>query len=139
MDARAELVAQQADAKDAWAKYFMGWYYTHYALGIAAVILSTLVAAKPVHWGGSTYPILAWLLAVLTGLIALLKPDERGNRYRRAWSLLKQRIDSLPCQRQLHRRSRSGSLQPGRGHHPSDRSRAAQRSAKLIAAGAWRA
>ena len=46
----------------------------HYAIGIAALILSTLVASKPTWIGasGSGISLLAWLVAVFTGLLTFL-------------------------------------------------------------------
>jgi hypothetical protein len=73
-----------------WQRAFKYWYTAHYTLGILAVLLSTLVAAKPIQGQlpSGTYDILAWALALITGLLAFLSPEDRGNRYRRAWMLL---------------------------------------------------
>jgi hypothetical protein len=73
-----------------WKFYYKLWYYIHYALGTMAVLFSTLVAAKPMQseLPNGTYDVLAWALALVTGMLAFLSPEERGNRYFRAWLLL---------------------------------------------------
>jgi hypothetical protein len=49
-----------------------------------------LVAARPTLISSSDnfYKLIAWIVAILTGLNTLFQPLEQGGRYRRAWTLL---------------------------------------------------
>jgi hypothetical protein len=87
---RLDAVKQQEKVCEDWRGYVSTWTWIYYALNIVIVGLSTANAAKPfgldVHtglWSG-----LAWFLAFATAANALLRPSERFDRYRRAWSLL---------------------------------------------------
>ena len=82
-------VADQTAVRSAWLVYFQAWYAAYYLLGTTSIVLSTLVASQPFPTENDTpYKIMAWLLALSTALFTFLKPGERADRYRRAWSTL---------------------------------------------------
>lgn len=83
-------IREQVSVCQAWKRYMGIWYSLHYVLGIVAVGLSVTVASKPftAEQGSNLYSLLAWVLAMATGFIAFLHPEQRGDRYQRAWSIL---------------------------------------------------
>lgn len=94
---RNEAISQHVQTKDGWRNTFRRWNIVHYMLGIAAIFCSSLVAAKPAWFGfqefqNSFYEWLAWLVALLTGLLTFLSPDRKAQRYQRAWSILNSQI-----------------------------------------------
>lgn len=86
----ARNLGLQIRVSAAWKRFMGVWYTLHYGLGVVAVLLSVTVASKPfvVAQDSNVYGVLAWILAIVTGLIGFLHPDQRGDRYRRAWSIL---------------------------------------------------
>ena len=65
------------------------WYLMYYFLGASAILLSVTVASKPfTDPFENDYRTIAWLLALVTSLITFLNPEERGNRYQRAFRVL---------------------------------------------------
>jgi hypothetical protein len=91
---RLLAIDEQIRIKDEWRTYFKRWNLTHYFIGIAALLFSTLVASKPetLGFGDSAYRLLAWLVAFLTGVLTLLTPDKKAGKYNSAWSLLSSQI-----------------------------------------------
>lgn len=96
--ARRKAITDQVQVKDEWQRYYKRWTAIHYAIGVGAVILSTLVASKPT-WVSSTpsvaeywISIFAWLAAVFTGLLTFLTPEKKASKYSRAWSTLNSEI-----------------------------------------------
>jgi hypothetical protein len=82
-------VALQIKILKWWWLIFLFCYGVHYALGVTAIVLSTLVASKPKFFGGDQFfDVAAWLLAMTTGVFAFVTPAEIGGRYRAAWSHL---------------------------------------------------
>jgi hypothetical protein len=77
------------DIASSWENYFRWWNRIHWTFGILAIMLSTLVAAKPQwlldHDDGTT----AWLMALTTGLSTMFGAAQRGGAYRTAWSILR--------------------------------------------------
>ncbi len=91
---RKQAIADQVRIKDEWQLYYKRWTTIHYAIGVGALLSSTLVAAHPT-WIGLTesgISFLAWLVAVFTGLLTFLTPDKKADRYRRAWSVINAKI-----------------------------------------------
>src|SRR5438132_461110 len=91
---RKQAIKAQVQIKEEWRSCYQRWSILHYAIGIAALILSTLVASKPTWIGasGSGISLLAWLVAVFTGLLTFLTPDKKADKYLRAWSVLNTEI-----------------------------------------------
>ncbi len=85
---RREAVRDQVNLKDAWRRYSTGWTTVHYTIGISAILLSTLVASKPVWLSEAQVSFVAWLVAAFTGLLTFLTPDKKADKYVRAWSVL---------------------------------------------------
>lgn len=83
----AELLAPHLRAIRGWAGRRRGWFFVHYFLGTLGIFLSTLLAAKPKWFGLSEdlYGLLAWVLALSTGLLTFFGASDRAGRYRRAW------------------------------------------------------
>lgn len=67
---REKAIEDQLAAKADWKKSSEIWTILHYSIGIAALFLSTLVAARPSIFGlnETAFQSAAWLLAFLTGL-----------------------------------------------------------------------
>ena len=83
--ATAEYTARQTE----WRRSFGWWFAAYYVLGIALLICSaTAASAKQIGFPDPLPAILSLLVVILTGIIGLVKPDDRGSRYRQAWSLL---------------------------------------------------
>jgi hypothetical protein len=91
---RKQAISTQFQINDEWRSCYKRWIAVHYTVGIAALILSTLVASRPVWIGFNENGIslLAWLVAVLTGLLTFLTPDKKADKYLRAWSSLNSAI-----------------------------------------------
>jgi hypothetical protein len=89
-----DAVATQIKIKDEWESYLKFWFYLHYFLGAWTILLSTLIASTPegLTFSKANYSVIAWILAASTGIFAMLNPNERGTRYRKAWSLLNSAI-----------------------------------------------
>lgn len=89
-----DAIMSQIQITNEWKAYFKFWFYLHYGLGALGIILSALIASKPTWFGfkEDPYAALACVLAISTSLFTFLKPNERGTRYRRAWSILNSAI-----------------------------------------------
>lgn len=95
---RSRAIRDQVQIKNEWQNCYKRWTVVHYAIGVGAVVLSTLVASKPTwissvpgtadHW----ISIFAWLAAVFTGLLTFLTPEKKASKYSRAWSTLNSEI-----------------------------------------------
>jgi len=83
-----EAVGKQQTILADWHRGFKQWDFSYYALGSLTVIFSALLAAKPFDAGEGFYRSVACLMTISTGLFGFLNPGERGDRFRRAWSLL---------------------------------------------------
>jgi hypothetical protein len=88
--ADGDAVERYRRIRDRWHGLFGLWNSVHYALGIAALVISSFLAAKQLSSFLDTLvtDVLAWILALLTALITFLGPQARANRYRRAWLLM---------------------------------------------------
>jgi hypothetical protein len=72
-----------------WRKCFEWWWAAYYILSFALVICSaTAASSKQLGFSDWWSSILSVLVVILTGSLVLAKPDDRGSRYRQAWSLL---------------------------------------------------
>jgi len=89
---RREAIRDQVKLKDSWRRCFRGWTAVHYLIGISAILLSTLVASKPVWLDEIHISFFAWLVAAFTGLLTFLTPDKKADKYVRAWSVLNSEI-----------------------------------------------
>ena len=87
---RKEQIADQIKIKNFWLFYMITMYILHYALGLAAVGLSVTVASKPfsVPQGDNLYNVLAWALALTTGVISFVGPERVGEKYQKAFQVL---------------------------------------------------
>jgi hypothetical protein len=94
LDARKTAIAEQISIANNWNRVSNRWTLAHYSIGIAALLLSTLSAAKPEILGMNEtgMRIVAWLVAFFTGLLTFLNPEKRASRYRRAWVTLNNQI-----------------------------------------------
>jgi hypothetical protein len=90
MDQRQEAIKDQVLMRDRWHCHFVIWVWVNHILTISVTALSALVAAKPKLLGLSAdhYDFIAFIVAVASGLAAVLKPSDNANRIRRAWSVL---------------------------------------------------
>jgi hypothetical protein len=93
---RQDQIPDQIQLMREWQWKFNFWYGAHYAIGIAAVFLSTLVAAQP-HLlvraisndvQPDVWKFIAFLSALATALVTFLSPQMRADRFREAWSIL---------------------------------------------------
>lgn len=92
---RKHTISQYLKIRDSWKRSYICWSFVHYAIGTAAVLLSTLVAARPTLLGlksDDVVSVFAWLVAALTGLLTFLTPDKKSDKYMRAWSTLNSQI-----------------------------------------------
>jgi hypothetical protein len=89
---RREAIKDQVKLKDLWRRCFRGWTAVHYIIGISAILLSTLVASKPLWLAEMQISFFAWIVAALTGLLTFLTPDKKADKYIRAWSALNSEI-----------------------------------------------
>jgi hypothetical protein len=89
---RREAIKDQVKLKNSWRVCFRGWTVVHYAIGISAIVLSTLAAAKPMWLGDMPLSIVSWIVAACTGLLTFLTPDKKADKYIRAWSALNSEI-----------------------------------------------
>lgn len=91
---RRQAVEEQIQIKDNWKACHKLWTCVHYVIGFAALLFSTLVAAKPAALGLSDNitAMFAWLVAFLTALLTFLLPDKKADKYIRAWSILNSQI-----------------------------------------------
>ncbi|WP_199554679.1 hypothetical protein [Sandaracinobacteroides hominis] len=83
-------LADQKEIASTWRRLHWTWYSYFYVFSLLAIMLSTLIAAKPalLGWSDDVYQFLAWVLAVVTGALTLFRPNERAVRYRQAWMTL---------------------------------------------------
>jgi hypothetical protein len=89
---RREAIKDQVSLRDSWRRCFRGWTAVHYAIGISAILLSTLVASKPIWLGENQISFVAWLVAAFTALLTFLAPDKKADKYVRAWSALNSEV-----------------------------------------------
>ncbi|MBB6251452.1 hypothetical protein [Nitrospirillum iridis] len=90
---RKEAVKQYEDTLAAWLRYFKQWFALHYFLGSMLIICSSTAAVgAKIGIDEKTVPFFSWAVVVITSFIGFIKPKERGIRYRRAWSLLRNQI-----------------------------------------------
>jgi len=88
---RHQAIREQIKAKDEWRRCHRIWITIHYALGIGALTFSTLVASR-IGFNDLGISLLAWLVALFTGLLTFLTPGKKADRYLRAWSTLNSQI-----------------------------------------------
>lgn len=89
---RKEIIKDQVKIKRSWKLSYQIWTALHYGFGIAALLLSTLVASKPIWLDASQLSFVAWLVAAFTALLTFLTPDKKADKYIRAWSVLNSEI-----------------------------------------------
>jgi hypothetical protein len=91
---RKQSISEQVRINNEWRARYRRWTGVHYSIGVAALVFSTLVASRPT-WIGSAEvgtSLLAWFVAILTGLLTFLTPDKKADKYLRAWSVLNTEI-----------------------------------------------
>ncbi|WP_171941273.1 hypothetical protein [Herbaspirillum rubrisubalbicans] len=91
---RDDLISDQITIMKFWRAYMFVMFGLHYFLGIASVVLAVTIASKPfkVSPGDNTYEVLAWLLALSTGLVGFISPERVGERYQKAFQVLSMAI-----------------------------------------------
>jgi len=89
---RKEIIRDQVQIKNSWRRSYHIWTAIHYGIGIAALLLSTLVASKPAWLDSNQISFVAWLVAAFTGLLTFLTPDKNADKFIRAWSALNSEI-----------------------------------------------
>jgi hypothetical protein len=98
---REASVARYNDITDVWIRHCKYWYFIYYALGILSIVLSTLVASRPKWFGWSEdfFGVLAWTMAVVTGVSTFLNAGERGDRFKQAWVILSAQLTRFKVER----------------------------------------
>ena len=94
MQLRKEAIVEQIKVKDHWQRSRTIWTFTHYSLGIAALIFSSLSASKTTALGlnetGAAW--CSWLTVIFTAMLTFLSPERKSNKYARAWSVINNQI-----------------------------------------------
>jgi hypothetical protein len=87
---RDDLISEQIRIMEFWRAYMFVMYGLHYFLGIASVVLAVTVASKPfeIPRESQIYGVLAWLLALTTGIVGFISPERVGERYQKAFQVL---------------------------------------------------
>ena len=86
---RREAASGYATVRDAWQGYFRNWFTVYYVLGTLLFVCSaTAASAKSLGLTDFWSAFFSWVVVILTAAIGFYKPDDRGSRYRQAWSLL---------------------------------------------------
>src|ERR1700743_1144815 len=86
---RKAITAEYTIIVASWLKAHMLWSSAYYGLGILLIICSAIAASAPQIGIPDHGPYFSLFVVILTGTIGLLSPEDRGTRYRQAWSLLK--------------------------------------------------
>ncbi len=89
---RRDAIKDQVKLKESWRRCSKGWTVVHYTVGVGAIFLSTLVAAKPMWLGDTQLSVASWIVAAFTGLLTFLTPDKKADKFTRAWSILNSEI-----------------------------------------------
>jgi hypothetical protein len=94
LNARKAAIAEQVQVGNNWKASCWWWTLIHYGVGATALLASSLVASKPTWMGLNEDHVsaLAWAVAALTGLLTLLTPDKKADKYMRASSVLNSEI-----------------------------------------------
>jgi hypothetical protein len=77
LQARKDAIKQQLDVKENWLNYRRTWTIVHYAIGIAALIFSSLAASKTEALGltSTMTAWFSWLTVMCTALLTFLSPE----------------------------------------------------------------
>jgi CRP-like cAMP-binding protein len=75
------------DIATGWRRLSTALSAVHYTMGSLALALAATVSAK-VDIPGVSHDQLAWLAAIMTGLLAFLSPEGRAIRARQGWAVL---------------------------------------------------
>lgn len=96
---RDDLISEQIRIMKFWRAYMFVMYGLHYFLGIASIVLAVTVACKPfkLSQGDNTYEVLAWFLALSTGIVGFISPERVGARYQKAFQVLSVEITRFRC------------------------------------------
>lgn len=85
------IIPEDIDARSrAWLRLYQKWYTIHYVIGIAGIVSSVTVAARPQFVSGIPYflEILAWMSSIAIALLAFLAPIRKAKVYANAWRLI---------------------------------------------------
>jgi hypothetical protein len=93
---KVEAVSVLDSIRKSWLKHYVRWNWTHRISAILTLSASISVASKPQFIStvlSSEHAevfdgLLAWMVAILTGLTGLLRPAEVASKSRSAWTLL---------------------------------------------------
>jgi hypothetical protein len=88
---RKQAIQDFVKTRDEWRKLGKRWSFFHYALGIVAILFSTVVASK-LPLSSLMESLFAWLVALFTALLTFLTPDKKADKYLQAWSILSTQI-----------------------------------------------
>jgi hypothetical protein len=91
---RKDAIAEQIKVKDHWLKFRKIWTVIHYAIGIAALVVSSLAASKAEALGlnATITAWFSWLTVICTAVLTFPSPERKSNKYARAWSVLNNQI-----------------------------------------------
>jgi len=91
---RSAAIEEQMKVKDHWLKCRKSWTAVHYGIGVAALLFSSVAAAKTEVLGISSGVAAwcSWLTVFCTALLTFLSAERKSNKYARAWSILNNQI-----------------------------------------------
>lgn len=94
LQSRNEAIVDHIKVKDRWKMSRQIWTVSHYSLGIAALVFSSLSASKTAALGlnETVTAWCSWLTVIFTAMLTFLSPERKSIRYARAWSLLNNQI-----------------------------------------------
>ncbi|QCP54715.1 hypothetical protein FAZ95_38305 [Trinickia violacea] len=78
------------DEEATWSTKAMFYSFIHISFGVAAIVLSSLVASKPplLHGNDALYQNLSWAAALCTALLTFFSAAKRASQFRRAARVL---------------------------------------------------
>lgn len=88
---RDEQMVRYMGIRDTWMNMYTRFIWAHYLMSGLAVILAVFATAP--HQDSSLHHVLAAVLAIDTGFIALFGAEKKANQAQRAWRILSVEID----------------------------------------------